>query len=141
MPVPLTGRPHSILRDFCANLKKEVDQAMTDPWYTLFFTRTLTSSDEQPPHMVTLLHEGEGQRVFQKEELQRQYANVYFVHKAGSPHYTNQAIPNPQLFQGLLSFPENEHMGPSTPSYIPLIGVPPTDFNTPISTNTNTTSL
>jgi hypothetical protein len=83
--------------------------------------------------MFTLLHEGEGQRIFQKEELQRQYSNVYFVHKASSHHYTNQAIPNPQLVQGLLLFPENEHMGPSAPSFIPLIGIPPTNFNTPIS--------
>ena len=67
MPVPLTGRPHSSLRDFCANLKKGVEQAISDPWYTLFSTRTLTGSDVQPPHMFTLLHEGEAQRIFQKK--------------------------------------------------------------------------
>jgi hypothetical protein len=82
--------------------------------------------------MMLLSNADEGKRIFQKESLQKQFANVYFVHKAGSQPYTNTAIPNPQLFQGTLNFPSNEHMGASTTIYLPLIGIPPIEFNAPI---------
>ena len=75
---------------------------MTDPWYTLFFTRTLTGSGEQPPHMFTLLHEGEGQRIFQKEERERQYANVYFADRNNTPTkpYQTPTVPRTTEFPG-----------------------------------------